>query len=70
MNVYKKPHASSMALTNRSLPCSMLGGAEEFKALIDKTHKLGTKVIVDCTTRVSSSRMSKAYEHLRLFTLD
>lgn len=59
--MYRKPHASPTALTHRALPCRMLGGPEEFKKLVQSSHEEGIKVIVDCSTRVSSSRMSKRY---------
>lgn len=50
-----------MALTHRSLACRMLGGEEGLKTLINKAHGLGIKILVDCSVRVSSSRMSKRY---------
>lgn len=35
-----------------------------------RAHKQSTKVLVDVSARVSSSRMNKAYEALRLQALD
>lgn len=35
-----------------------------------EAHEDGVKVIVDCSTRVSSSRMARKYESLRLRTVD
>ncbi len=48
----------------------MLGGEAGLKKLIDKAHDLGIKVIVDSSIRVSSSRMAKRYENLRLRAVD
>lgn len=68
--VYRKPNASPMAFTYRTLACKMLGGDEGLKRLITRAHSLGIKVIVDCSVRVSSSHMSKQYEGLRLRAVD
>lgn len=48
----------------------MLGGEEGLKTLIKKAHCLGIKILVDCSVRVSSSRMSKRYEGLLLRSVD
>ena len=48
----------------------MLGGEEGLKALLNRAHSLGIKIIVDCSIRVSSSRMSKRYEGLLLKAVD
>jgi hypothetical protein len=68
--VFRKPNASSMAFTYRTLACSMLGGDEALKRLIGKAHDFGIKVLVDCSIRVSSSHMGKRYEGLRLKAVD
>ena len=67
---YKRPNASPMALTCRKTPCKMLGGAYSFKNLVDESQKVGVKIITDCTTRVSSSRMKKVYEEHLVHHLD
>ena len=48
----------------------MLGGKQQFQALVKRAHELGVKVIVDCSSRVSSSRMGKKYDQLRLRNVD
>ena len=40
------------------------------KKLIEKAHGLNIKVIVDSSSRVSSSHMSKRYQGLRLKAVD
>ena len=69
-DVYRKPNASALAFTHRTMACKMLGGDEGLRKVIDKAHKLNIKVIVDCSTRVSSSHMSKRYDSLRLKAVD
>ena len=68
--VYRKPHASPIATTYRTIPCRMLGGKQQFLELVQRSHQLGLKVIVDCSSRVSSSRMGKKYDQLRLRNVD
>lgn len=48
----------------------MLGGKKQFQELVKRAHELGIKVIVDCSSRVSSSRMGKKYDQLRLRNVD
>ena len=67
---YKRPQASPMAITCRKTPCKMLGGSSSFKNLVDESGKVGVKIITDCTTRVSSSRMNSRYEEYLLQYLD
>lgn len=40
----------------------MLGGKEGFKELTRKAKELDMHIMVDCLTRVSSSRMHKKYK--------
>ena len=68
--MFRKPNASALAFTNRTMGCKMLGGDEGLNKLIQKAHGLNIKVIVDCSSRVSSSHMSKKYEGLRLKAVD
>ncbi len=70
MHGFKRPQASSAAITNRTLPSSFLGGEKEFKKLVHYFKQNNIKMIVDCFTRVSSSRMSKKYENLKLMSID
>lgn len=48
----------------------MLGGALGFKELTKKATELNMRVLVDCLTRVSSSRASKIYRNLMVNTID
>lgn len=59
---YKRPQASPMAVTCRKTPCEMFGGSDSFQDLVHKSQESGVKIVVDCTTRVSASRMNKRYE--------
>ncbi len=68
--VFRKPNASPLAITNRTIACKMLGGDEGLKKVIEKAHNIGVKIIVDITTRVCSSRMSKRYNNVRLRAVD
>ena len=58
---FKRPQASSTAITNRAHPSSLLGGDKGFRKLIQYSKQNKLKIIVDASTRVSSSRMSKKY---------
>ena len=62
--------ASPMAITNRSSISSLLGGAEEFKSLVDKAKSLNMKIIVDSLCRISSSRSNRKYRNVLLRYLD
>lgn len=57
-------------MTSRETPNIMMGGKEGFKKLVDsaKTHKM--KIIVDCLSRISSSRHHRKYKELLLYYLD
>ena len=59
-----------MAFTYRTLACKMLGGDEGLHKLIKHAHALNIKVVVDCSIRVSSSRMNKKYDDFRLKAVD
>ncbi len=67
---FKRPQASSAAITNRAHPSSLLGGEKGFKKLMHYAKQYKIKIIVDASTRVSSSRMSKKYENLKLVYID
>lgn len=67
---FKRLEVSPLAITSRTTPNTMLGGAEGFKSLTQEATKLKVKILVDCLTRVSSSRMDKKYKNLLLHMLD
>lgn len=67
---FKRPHASPMALTSRTAPCTMLGGQKAFIQLVKKSNEVGMKIVTDCTTRISSSRYDKCYEPFILHHID
>jgi maltooligosyltrehalose synthase len=48
----------------------MLGGDEGFKRVVAKAKEKKVKIIVDCLTRISSSRHHKKYRDLLLHYLD
>ncbi len=48
----------------------MLGGKLAFKDLSNKANSLGMRIIVDCLTRISSSRAHKKYKDLQIYQLD
>ena len=48
----------------------MLGGPHGFKELTKKAKELNIRVLVDCLTRISSSRAHKKYRDLIIHALD
>ena len=67
---YLRPQASCLAVTCRKTPCKMLGGTEAFSSLCEEAGKHGVKLLIDCLTKVSSSRPHKRYRKCLLYTLD
>lgn len=67
---FLRPNASCLAITCRKTPCSMLGGGEAFTSLCDEAAKNDVKIMIDCLTKVSSSRPHKKYRNCFLYTLD
>jgi hypothetical protein len=72
MNEYqfKKPDANPLAITCRNVANNMLGGDEGFKRVVAKAKESKVKIVVDCLTRISSSRHHKKYRDLLLHYLD
>ena len=72
MNEYqfKKPDANPLAITCRNVANNMLGGDEGFKRVVTKAKENKVKIVVDCLTRISSSRHHKKYRDLLLHYLD
>ena len=67
---FLRPQASSLAVTCRKTPCKMLGGVEGFSLLAEEALKNDVKIILDCLTKVSSSRPHRRYKKCLLYTLD
>lgn len=67
---FLRPQASSLAVTCRKTPCTMLGGVDGFSALCEEASKNDVKILIDCLTKVSSSRPHKKYKDCFLYTLD
>jgi len=65
-----RPNASPLAITDRSCPNRMMGGERGFTMISDEGKRIGLKVLVDCLTRVSSSRQHRKYKDVLLHTLD
>lgn len=59
-----------MAITCRRSPCTMLGGVKGFKDLVSRAKELNVKILVDGSTRISSSRPHKRYKKHLLYKLD
>eukprot|EP01022_Parablepharisma_sp_SALTPOND_P024880 TRINITY_DN55_c0_g1_i1.p1 TRINITY_DN55_c0_g1~~TRINITY_DN55_c0_g1_i1.p1 ORF type:complete len:1631 (+),score=215.10 TRINITY_DN55_c0_g1_i1:3219-8111(+) len=66
----QRPTASPLAITDRSCPNKMLGGERGFAMLMEEGKRAGLKMLVDCLTRVSSSRLHRKYRDVLLHTLD
>lgn len=66
----QRPFASPLAITDRSCANKMLGGDHGCSLLVEEAKKRGIKVLVDCLTRVSSSRLHRKYKKALLRTLD
>lgn len=67
---YRKEDASALAVTSRDSPCEMLGGWKGFSSLMRKAKENDLKIVVDCLTRISSSRHHRKYKDLLLNYLD
>lgn len=48
----------------------MLGGPNGFSDLTKKAKELNVRILVDCLTRISSSRANKKYRDLIIHALD
>ncbi|MDR3736752.1 MAG: alpha-amylase family protein, partial [Acidobacteriaceae bacterium] len=66
----QRPQASPLAITDRSCPNKMLGGERAYALVMDEARRAGIKVLVDCLSRVSSSRPHRRYRKVLLRTLD
>ena len=67
---YDREDASPLAIIDRSRLCSMLGGNSEWEYLVKEKKRNNMKVILDCMTRVSSSRYDKKYRDKLVYELD
>ena len=68
--VNKRKEASPLAIINRTMPSTMLGGEKGLKTLIDAAKQKDVKIIFDFTTRISSSRHHKRYDSHLLYCMD
>lgn len=66
----KRKEASPLAITNRSMPSTMLGGDKGLRTLIEAAKQKDVKIILDFVTRISSSRHHKKYTPYLLYYLD
>lgn len=48
----------------------MLGGEEGFKKVMNQAKKSKMKILIDCLSRISSSRNHRKYRELMLYYLD
>lgn len=68
--IFKRKDASPLAITNRSMPSTVLGGEKGLKELVEVGKDKNVKIILDFVSRVSSSRHHKKYEPYLLYTID
>jgi 1,4-alpha-glucan branching enzyme len=66
----ERPDASHTSVTDRAAANAMLGGKKEFEELMREAHRVGIKVLIDSTARISSSRYHRKYRPLMLYHLD
>lgn len=67
---FRKPDAAPLAITCRSVSNNMLGGDDGFKKVMHQAQKSKMKIVIDCLTRISSSRPHRKYRDLLLYYLD
>jgi len=66
----QRPKASPLAITDRSFPSRILGGHSGFNTLMAEAKRAKIKILVDCLSRVSSSRIHRKYKSSLLHILD
>lgn len=66
----KRPEASPLAVIDRSEVNRMLGGSKGYQKLMDEANKVKMKILVDCMSRVSSTRPHRRYRKNLLQTMD
>lgn len=57
-------------MIDRTTPCKMLGGEQDFLKVVQRAKTEGLKIIVDCLARISSSRHNRKFKDLLLHYLD
>jgi hypothetical protein len=67
---FRKPDATPLAITCRQTANKMLGGDEGFQRVMNQAKTSKVKIIIDCLTRISSSRNHRKYRDLMLYYLD
>jgi starch synthase len=66
----RRPEASPLAIIDRSEVNRMLGGAKGYQKLMNEAEKAKIKILVDCMSRVSSTRPHRKYRKNLLQTMD
>eukprot|EP01113_Clastostelium_recurvatum_P031061 TRINITY_DN3842_c0_g1_i1.p1 TRINITY_DN3842_c0_g1~~TRINITY_DN3842_c0_g1_i1.p1 ORF type:complete len:2351 (-),score=511.23 TRINITY_DN3842_c0_g1_i1:62-7114(-) len=56
--------------SDRSLPASYLGGKAGFRAVVEEAKRVGIRIVVDCTARLSSHGTHRKYRDQGLMMLD
>ena len=67
---FRKMEANPLAITCRTTANKMLGGDEGFKRVMTQAKQHKMKIVIDCLTRISSSRNHRKYRDLLLHYLD
>jgi hypothetical protein len=67
---FRKEDSNALAITCRSTANKMLGGDEGFKRVMTQAKQSKMKIVIDCLTRISSSRQHRKYRDLMLYYLD
>lgn len=68
--IRRRKESSPLAITNRMLPNTLLGGEKGLKLMIQAAKQKGVKIIVDFTTRIGSSKFHKKYLPYMLSVID
>jgi hypothetical protein len=67
---FRNSDANPLAITCRQTTNKMLGGDEGFRRVMKQAKESKMKIVIDCLTRISSSRSHRKYRHLMLHYLD
>lgn len=67
---FRKQDAAPLAITCRETANKMLGGDEGFAKVMKQAQTSKMKIVIDCLSRISSSRHHRKYRDLMLYYLD
>ena len=67
---HRKPDAAPLAITCRETANKMLGGDEGFSKVMKQAKQSKVKIVIDCLSRIASSRHHRKYRDLMLYYLD